>query len=128
MASAALQISAQRCLEPPYPVRSDLDSFASLLIAACSNFSKHESLDALLSSLVQLGSFLRSASLSSHTRVKEQAQQAVAAVVTLLKEQDTEESDGSDRSIPSDVPERAAALAHVLDDLGNFLNRPASHR
>lgn len=120
MIGQALEITLQRCLEAPFPGKSDLESYANLLIATQPNFMKFEVLDALLSSLVQLGKLLPS--FASRSDVKDRAQKAVAAAVKLLKEQEPGDSTDSVQSFNSDLPDQAAAQAQELENMGKAMS------
>ncbi len=127
--SEALEITMHRCLEPPFPTRSDLHSYADLLNAARPEFAKHETLDAFLSSIVQLGKLLPSSSRSKGKHsTKERAQHVVAAVVQMLKQKEPGDSASSVTSFKSDLPERAAAQAQELEDLGKDMNNKLKSR
>ena len=128
MIGQALEITLQRCLEAPFPRKSDLESYANLLIATQPNFMKFEVLDALLSSLVQLGKLLPS--FASRSDVKDRAQKAVAAAVKLLKEQEPGDSTDSVQSFNSDLPDQAAAQAQELENMGKAMSsqHPAAQK
>ena len=82
--SEALEISAQRCLEPPLPTRTDLQDFGQLLAASLPTSVLNEQVQALLLSIQHLGEVV--AAFSGKKGVKTQAQQAVSAAMACLKE------------------------------------------
>ena len=82
--SVALEISARRCLEPPFPTETDLQDFGQLLAASLPTSVQHEQIQALLLSIQHLGKIV--AAFSGRNGVKTQAQQAVSAAIACLKE------------------------------------------
>lgn len=82
--SEALEISAQRCLEPPFPTGTDLQDFGQLLAASLPTSVLTEQVQALLLSMQHLAKVV--AAFSGKKGVKTQAQQAVSAAIACLKE------------------------------------------
>lgn len=122
--SRALEITAQRCLEAPFPDRYDLAHLAGVIFAAQPSFAKHDTLDALLSAIVQLGKLLPASKGQHSADVLQAAQAAVASVMHSLKEQSPVDSTSSVQSFDSDLPDRAALQAQELEGIGREMADP----
>lgn len=125
--SEALEISAQRCLEAPFPTESDLEVYKSLLAACLPGKVVNGQTQALLSAIAQLGKVITA--FSSKKDVKGQAQQAISAVIAFLKEPEGQtEAASSTPSVNSEILDLAAVQAHELENIGKKISDPATWR
>ena len=125
--SEALEISAQRCLEAPFPTESDLQDYKSLLAACLPSCVFNGQAQALLSAIGQLGKVITA--FSSKKDMKGQAQQAISAVIAFLKEpQGQTETTSSAPFFDSEILDLAAAQARELEDMGKKISDVSTWR
>ena len=125
--SEALEISAQRCLETPLPTERDLQDYGQLLTACLPSSALYEQVQALLTCIQHLGKAI--AAFSSKKGVKAQAQQAISAAISCLKEpQGQPETTSSAPSVNSEIQDLAANQAHDLEQLAKKIGDPSTWR
>lgn len=125
--SEALEVSAQRCLETPYPSEADLTEYGDLLVACLPASVLEEQIQALLSSIHHLEKIITS--FAVRKGIKAQALQAINAAVACLKEpQGQPETTSSAPSVNSEVLDLAANQAHELEDIAKKIGEPSSWR